>query len=152
MERLNNIVDSLINKFVGGETYFDKLDEVLRDPQNLDIILELFHNLNGHSIIMSGKFGYYVLVLFDKGLIPVKSLVVVNGSLRNGEINSAELRNFSLGDNFTFVDDSFYKGRTRDKVAEFLSQIGCNLIGTTVVYDGSIKKDKSIYSLYRYHP
>lgn len=152
MEKLNNIVDSLINKFVGGETYFDKLDEALRDPQNLDIILELFYNLNGHSIIMSGKFGYYVLGLFDKGLIPVKSLVVVNGSLRNGEINSAELRNFSVGDKFIFVDDSFYKGRTRDKVAEFLSQIGCNLVGTTVVYDGSIKKDKSVYSLYRYHP
>lgn len=151
MSKINCIVDTLIEKFVGGETYFDNLDEALRDPQNLDIIIELFQGLDGHSVIMSGKFGYYVLELFYRGLIPVKSLIVVSGGLRSSEIESAEFHNFSVGDNFAFVDDSFYKGRTRDKVAEFLSKVGCNLIGTTVVYDGSTKRDETVRSLYRYH-
>lgn len=151
MVKLNNIVEQLIEQFVGGETYFDKLDETLRDPRNFDIILHLFSTLNCTNVVMSGKFGYHILDLFDRGLIPVKSLVVVNGGLRRGKVTSVEFRNFQEGEKYVFVDDSFYKGRTRLKVAKFLKSINCEMTKTMVVYDGSPVKDEKVFSLYRYH-
>ncbi len=151
MTKLNNIVDKLIQELTGGEQYFDKLDEVLRDPNNFDIVQQLFSTLDNSCVIMSGKFGFYLLQLFDKGLIPAQSLIVVNGSLRNGEIKKIQMRNFIPNSRFTFVDDSFYKGRTRDKISKFIEDIGCSLEGTLVVYDGSINKDETVSSLFRYH-
>jgi hypothetical protein len=149
--KLNNIVENLLKEFVGGEKYFDKLDEVLRFPENFDIIYQLFSTLNNENVIMSGKFGYYVLELFDKGLIPLQSLIVVNGSLRNGFVNKIDTRNLKEYEGYIFVDDSFYKGRTRDKVADFLTTINCSLTATHVVYDGSLLRNDKVFSLYRYH-
>ena len=151
MTKLNNIINQLLNEFSGGETYFDKLDETLRSPENLDIIINLFSPLSDAHVIMSGKFGYYALELFDKGLIPLKSLIVVNGGLRKGEVEKIDVRFMEDQVGYVFVDDSFYKGRTRDKVEEFLKIFNCFLAQTRVIYDGSPEKDKNVFSMYRYH-
>lgn len=150
-KKLNNIVDELIDKFVGGETYFDNLDEVLRQKENFDIVQKLFSPLKDSNVIVSGKFGHYILELFEKGLIPLNSIIVVNGSLREGNIKEVSLRNFQDNSKYVFVDDSFYKGRTMEKVEEFLNSINCKLLETIVVYDGSIEKKENVYSMYRYH-
>ena len=151
MTKLKTIVEELLSQFVGGEAYFDKLDEVLRDPKNFDIIQNLFSSLSDSNVIMSGKFGYYALELFDNGLISVNSLIVVNGGLRKGEVKDIEVRNLHKNSAYVFVDDSFYKGRTRDKVAEFISKFHCDISHMRVVYDVSIEKDNSVTSMYRYH-
>jgi len=148
--KLNSIVDELLSKFIGGETYFDKLDDALKHPENIDIVSNLFSNLKDSDVIMSGGFGYYVQDLYNKGLITLKSLVVVNGSLRQGEVTKvSQWVEPTL--EYVFVDDSFYKGRTRDKVQGFLNGMGCTLKGTVVVYDGSHVKDDTVHSMYRYH-
>lgn len=148
--KLNTIVDELLSKFIGGETYFDKLDDALKCPSNFDIVANLFSNLKNSDVIMSGGFGYHVQALHQKGLIPLKSLVVVNGSLRNGEVTKVNGWVESHVD-YVFVDDSFYKGRTRDKVEEYVKSFNSSLKQTTVVYDGSHEKDDTVFSLYRYH-
>lgn len=151
MTKLNNIVETLLKQFVGGEAYFDKLDEVLRDPENFDIIQKLFSPLADCNVVMSGKFGHHVLELFDNGLIHVNSLIVVNGGLRKGEVKEIKVRNLYKNSAYVFVDDSFYKGRTRDKVAEFMAKFHCDISHTRVAYDGSIEKDNSVISIFRYH-
>lgn len=151
--KLKNLVNDLLSKYEGGETYFDKLDEELRNPVNFDIILELFTPLSNSNVIMSGKFGLYILKLHDRGLIPLKSFIVVNGGLRKGKIIDSEVqvRFFTPNTSYVFVDDSFYLGRTRDKVSLFLKRLGCHLSGTSVVYDGSVVFDETVHSLFRYH-
>ncbi len=50
-------------------------------------------------------------------------------------------------------DDSFYSGTTRDKIENKLKTIHseAKIIGTYVVYDGSIAKQYTVYSMFRYH-
>lgn len=150
-DKLNNIVNNLIKEFTGGEVYFDNLDEVLRKKENLDIIQKLFSPLKNSNVIVSGKFGYYILGLFNKKTISVNSLIVVNGGLRGGLIKDIILIDFKRDSEYTFVDDSFYKGRTMRKVKEFLEIFDCKLKNTMVVYDGSIDKQDNVSSMYRYH-
>lgn len=149
--KLNEIVNELLKKFTGGETYFDKLDDAIKDPENFDIVQGLFEHIRNSHVIMSGGFGYYVQGLFEKGLIPLKSLVVVNGSLRKGEIKTMSADFMEPNTEYVFVDDSFYKGRTRDKVKDFVETSGCTMSSTMVIYDGSLEKDDTVFSLYRYH-
>jgi len=151
MTKLNNIIKDLLDKFVGGEIYFDKLDEVLRSSENLDIIQKLFSPLKDNNVVVSGKFGHYILQLFDSGLISVNSIIVANGGLRSGKIKSFKSRNLIKNENYIFVDDSLYSGTTRNRVAEFIEKFNCKVSLSRVIYDGSIKKDDSVISLYRYH-
>lgn len=151
MTKLRFLVNDLLLKYEGGEPYFDKFDEELRNPENFDIILELFKPLNNSNVIMSGKFGKYILYLHDKGLIPLNSVIVVNGGLRKFEITDFDFRFFIPNSPYIFVDDSFYLGRTRDKVSMFLKNKGCYLSETKVIYDGSLIKNNNVNSLFRYH-
>lgn len=151
MNTLNNIVLELLSTYQGGEIYFDKLDEALRQEKHLPIILELFAPLKDKNIIVSGKFGSYILSLYEAKLIDINSLIYVNGGLRDGHISKVVIKNYKTDSDYIFVDDSYYLGRTQHKIEVFLQSFNNNLIATHVVYDGSFELNKNVHSLFRYH-
>ena len=61
------------------------------------------------------------------------------------------LRPIIRGNDFIFVDDSYYSGTTRDIINAELNKYGGKITRTFVVYDGSKEKDDSVFSLYRYY-
>ena len=48
-------------------------------------------------------------------------------------------------------DDSYYSGKTVNKVRKELNNIGCVLKNIYVFYDGSIVNKDNVKSLYRYY-
>jgi hypothetical protein len=144
VELLNKIVIDMLREHEGGEKFFDALDANL---QNGDIVHELWRKVPDCKAIVSGKFGRFFMNLY-----PGYDTIVVNGGLRKGPIDSLEYIKDSInGRNFIFIDDSFYLGRTRDKIKAEIEKWGGRLIGTYVIYDGSRVKDETVTSLFRYY-
>jgi hypoxanthine-guanine phosphoribosyltransferase len=152
-DKINKIVDELLKVYKGGEEYFDNLDEVIRKEENKDIILELFKGLQYGNVVVSGKFGKHIEQMFLKAEIDVLNLIVINGGLREGNVR--EVKSYTSSDisnsYFVFIDDSFYKGRTREKINDYLKTYNSQIQQTRVVYDGSIEKDWTVGSYFRYH-
>ena len=142
---LNDLVSDLLRQHNGGEVFFDHLDEALRNSSTImEALIKTLREKTGR-IICSGKFGR---VFANVAPEPV---IVVNGGLRSGE-KIDDLSYLDLkGQKFIFVDDSFYLGRTRDRIKDELERQGAHLIHTFVIYDGSKIKDENVTSLYRYH-
>lgn len=168
MDKIKYYVDELLKKFNGGEEFFDKLDEVIRLPKNVDIIQKLFDIIykeqgNKFNVIVSGKFGDWVKYLIDKSIIKVNgNLIHVKGSLRLNDTNLNKLSYSKYIDiiykktdidnqHFIFIDDSFYSGSTKKSIEEWLRKHNSKLIKTYVIYDGNDKKFDDLKSLYRYY-
>lgn len=130
MDKIKLYVDELLKRFQGGEEFFDKLDEVIRLPKNVDIIQKLFDIIykeqgNNFNVIVSGKFGEWVKYLVDKSIIKINgNLILVKGSLRLKGTNLNKLsfskfidviyKKHSIdGQKYIFIDDSFYSGSTK---------------------------------------
>lgn len=153
---LNRIVTDCILQHEGGERFFDALDEQVRStPELLEEVYALALGLIPHQqgreikIIVSGNFGKVFLAYFANR-IP-HSIVCVPGGLRKGNtIDALEVSDVANAD-FIFIDASFYSGSTRNVVKTAVNFYGANLLGTAVVYDGSLTPDDSVHSLYRYH-
>lgn len=79
-------------------------------------------------------------------------VIVVNGGLRgnNEIINFYDYYDIKEKD-IVFIDDSYYLGRTRDKIKYMIQKHGGNLLCTYVFYDGSRVKDDLVHSFYRYY-
>ena len=165
MEQLNKLVNDMIEEHEGGEEFFNNLDESIRDDPNYLYMVELVKMfqeafisdkktnipLNKYRIVVSGRFG----TVFSNWARSVRfryQIIEVNGGLRHGDVIplDAFLEDIS-GYNFIFFDDSFYSGRTRDKVYKEIERLGGKAIGTCVVYDGSKERDDDVHSLYRYY-
>jgi hypothetical protein len=151
MKQMHNLVQRLLEKYVGGTEYFDNLDAELRKPENFPIFEALFKGLN--NVVVSGRFGQYFLDQYMKGKISVPgTIVVLNGGLRHGAKADVVFIRGSIAHKwFVFVDDSFYKGCTQRAVARYLAENDGVIIRTRVAYDGSIELEDSVSSFYRYH-
>lgn len=157
---MNNKIDYLVEECLkqheGGEKFFDAIDEKLRND-NLLLTMILGRVLEKEKfdyIIVSGKFGIvfknFCTQHFDKEL--AKNIIVVNGSLRNEEVKITFPEEYDINNkSLVFIDDSFFLGRTRDKIKNTIENKGGNLLYTYVFYDGSKNKDSSVYSFYRYY-
>jgi len=151
--KLEEIIQNLLNTHKGGEKYFDNFDAEMLKEENLDIIIDFIDSVGYKNIAVSGKFGSYVALLYMQGLLDVKSVVKFNGGLRKGGITDITFIGKGGYENkeFVFIDDSFYKGRTRDKVAEYLERNNSRIVHTSVIYDGSLEQEEEVTSLFRYH-
>lgn len=155
------IVDECLVKYKGGEGYFNELDGMIKNNETLMVLFLLYaiHDSGIKNVILSGEIGlkYFKLQLENK--IPnYINLMVVNGGLRNGSeitggiMSNCEVIPENLNDmDVIFIDDSFYSGKTRNKVNEFLYHRGTVIYGTYVFYDGSKEKHNDVVSLYRYY-
>lgn len=160
-ERISQMVQRCSKKHDGGESYFDYLDGLIKsDPKLLaSYIKYIADKERTNHIVMSGGIGRTVLelqtILCD--YIPSDiEIICVDGGLRSGgDIQNVHCTDFSLayiGSKYIFVDDTYYSGKTTDKVKEFVSRyFGKDIVKTYVFYDGSLNKNEDVKSLYRYY-
>lgn len=149
-------VNSLLDKYIGGEIFFDELDDAIRtDDSIIKGLLHLstvirsnsiFWNENNTRIVMSGKTGYAIKE-WGWG-----ADILLPGGLR--KMNDTPL-DFSEqvedGKVYFFVDDSYFSGRTESVVKEII-ECGNGIFGGSIVaYDGCHEKKKNVWSLYRYY-
>lgn len=157
---LNIIIKDLLKEHPeGGEKFFDALDLLIRgDSDILSMFLDfVMNNLSEnitYGVVLSGKFGCvlynnYCHILskyFDGGII------LTNGGIRKGEPAYLGVTELSCT-NYVFLDDSYYSGKTKSGIEEALKNIDskAKITNTFVVYDGGIKFDKTVHSLFRYY-
>lgn len=151
-----DIVGECLMQHEGGEEFFDALDERIRSSDVLmrAIMSKAIFNdkVPFDAIIVSGKFGTAFSYLCSREY-PMFTVMKVRGSLRGDDILTVNdyveyhLRNKRV----IFIDDSFYSGKTRNKIETALINMSSSLEATYVIYDGSKVKEDSVYSLYRYY-
>lgn len=161
MEKLNNRIIKLLKEHKeGGEKFFDALDLMIRsDYSILDTmvqkIINYYHKdvLKSSGVILSGKFGHAFYnnnkYFLDNNF---REVIITNGGIRSGQ--EAYLGVDSLKCNeFIFIDDSYYSGKTAKGLEEALQKVNKNakITETFVVYDGCKKKTNTVISLFRYY-
>lgn len=154
-KKINNQVEICLKEHVGGEIFFDNLDEKLRNDEVLlsMILNKVKENESFDYIIVSGNFGSMFKVFIDTYHQNLSSkIIAVNGGLRNGEKLVAFWTDYNItAKRIIFIDDSFYLGRTRDKIAQAIKEQDGTLTNTYVFYDGSKEKEENVHSFYRYY-
>ena len=156
MKRMESLVNLCLIQHEGGEKFFDAIDEGLRNDNLLiqAMIDKVLTSETFDFIITSGKFGEmfkkYCKENMDEEFY--QHTIVVNGGLRNNNkiIDFSKEYNIS-NKKVIFIDDSFYLGRTRDKIKQAIEEAQGTLINTYVFYDGSKEKDETVHSFYRYY-
>lgn len=156
MKEMESLVNECLIQHEGGEFFFDAIDEKLRnDTLLINMMIEkVTKNEHFDYIITSGKFGKVFKKHCEKHMNYKfnQTIIVVNGNLRKGEdvidfTNQYNIFNKRL----IFIDDSYYLGRTRDKIKNTIEKNQGKLISTYVFYDGSKTKDINVHSFYRYY-
>jgi len=145
---LDEIVRQCLEQHKGGEKFFDHLDKTI---QEIPVVYDLFDSIkhDRKNIIVSGKFGVFFKNLFSSH----PNIIVVSGGLRkNIKIKDLTYLEYKIKtEDYIFIDDSFYSGKTRNAIKNEIERLGGKLINTYVIYDGSIERDISVSSLYRYY-
>ena len=112
-----------------------------------------------YNVILSGEIGIKYIQLQLKNKIPdYINLMAVNGGLRRGNdvVGGIASKCSLIPDDFDddiviFVDDSFYSGKTLNKVKKFINARNGEVVRTYVFYDGCKEKHEDVVSLYRYY-
>lgn len=156
IEEMEKIVNECLIKYIGGEVFFNALDEKLRNNNLLmtEMINQILNREKFDYLIVSGSFEKKFKEFIDKHVNSnlSKNIITVNGGLRdNNKIVKFDDYYDIKNKNIIFIDDSYYLGRTRDKIKEAVTSNGGNFICTYVFYDGSKVKDNTVHSFYRYY-
>ena len=164
MKTLNEIVKQMLDEHGGGSIFFDNLDAEIRNSNELiehfvhDYVSDLLHKYRIDYVIVSGRFGRVFVntesLIYQLYYYHNVDTISVNGNLRgSGVVEDFNIRAPRHGEkyNFLFIDDSFYSGKTRDKIKDKIESYGHNLAHTIVLYDGSADKDDNVSSMYRYY-
>ena len=141
------IVNECLNKYKGGEGYFNELDGMIKNNETLMVLFLMYavQNSGVRNVILSGEIGLkYLKLKFENKIPDYINLMIVNGSLRNGKeitggiMSSLEVIPENLYDQqIIFIDDSFYSGKTANKVEYFINCRLGKIIRKYVFYDGS---------------
>lgn len=156
VKEMTGLVNECLTQHEGGEKFFDAIDEKLRDDKVLInmMIDKVKENEKFDYIIVSGNFGK----VFEKHCNKYqddefnKKIIVVNGGLRKDNDIISFWEDFNIENKtLIFVDDSYYLGRTRNKIKLAIEENHGKLINTYVFYDGSKIKEDNVHSFYRYY-
>lgn len=162
MKTLNiKIIELLKEHKEGGEKFFNALDLLIRsDYDIMKILIKCIQNfygdttcLNNAGVVLSGKFGHALYNNYRDFLNNTfKEVLITNGGIRTGSevylgVNSLKCKEY------IFIDDSYYSGKTKNKIEEALKEINseAKIYETFVVYDGSKEQDPNVISLFRYY-
>lgn len=156
VKEIEKIVNECLVKYTGGEVFFDAIDEKLRnnDSLMLEMINKIVNREKFDYLIVSGSFGKKFKEIINKHLNSnlSKNIITVNGGLRDSNKIVKFDNYYSIKNkNVIFIDDSYYLGRTKDKIKNAVTNNGGNFICTYVFYDGSKYKDNTVHSIYRYY-
>lgn len=156
VKEMTSLVNDCLIQHEGGEEFFDAIDERLRDDKVLInmMIDKVKEKEQFDYLIVSGNFGIvfkeYCNNFLDGDFN--KKIIVVNGGLRRGYDVNSFWEDFDIKDKkIVFIDDSYYLGRTRDKIKKAIEENHGSLINTYVFYDGSKIKEDNVHSFYRYY-
>jgi hypothetical protein len=149
--KINAMVNHNLKVYTGGQKFFTQMDKEVRSILFCKALYERAKKEQGNFIpVVSGGYGL-VFARYLREHQGVKA-VIFNGSLRYKEpVSLAQYKHFIEGKRLVLFDDSFYQGKTRDKVQKEVERFGGKLVATYVCYDGSKITDSSVHSLYRYH-
>ena len=154
--KMESLINECLIQHEGGEKFFDAIDERLRND-NLLITMMLGKVLENEAfdyIIVSGNFGrvFKDFCLKHIGYNFSNNIIVVSRGLRKDQEIEPFNELYDINNkNLIFIDDSYYLGRTRNKIKDYITNNGGNLISSYVFYDGSKEKDDSVHSFYRYY-
>jgi len=162
-DKVNALVQELLVSHGGGSEYFTALDARLLTPEYDNVVKALFDPAP-HNVVVTGKFGEHVFSMVSNNRLTFTGeLLWFSGGLRI-KAPFAELLGYAGQHNYggaaqayTFIDDSFYSGKTLYAISGALNQRDDGFIKhARVVYDGSIVRPSlehlaSFESLYRYH-
>lgn len=129
IEELILNLNSLPNRKIAGESYFDEMDEMIKS--NIEVQSELISGAS-FPIIASGGFG----VILKENNFDVA--ILAPGSIRGSrKVDFSQQKDLISGNTFTFVDDSYYKGRTLRKILNEITRLGGRIAEVKVVYNDS---------------
>lgn len=156
VEEMHCLVNECLMQHEGGEQFFDAIDEKLRNDKSLInmIIDKIIKNEEFDYIIVSGKFGNVFLNHCNTYLNDNfnEKIILVNGGLRKDHVIISFWENYNITNKkIIFIDDSYYLGRTRDKIKKAVEENHGIFVNTYVFYDGSKDKDDHVHSFYRYY-
>ena len=156
VEEIHCLVNECLKQHEGGEQFFDAIDEKLHNDNALInmMIEKVSANEVFDYIIVSGKFGNVFKEYCNNYLEDNfnKKIIVVNGGLRKDHVIISFWENYNIENKkIIFIDDSYYLGRTRDKIKNAVEENQGIFINTYVFYDGSKVKDDHVHSFYRYY-
>lgn len=142
-------VNELLEKFIGGEIFFDQLDDSVRTSKEIlakiDNDVKIKYPHDKYKYIVTGKTG---IAYFNYGFTVD---LIVPGGLRKSNTQLDLSEYVKYGENYVLIDDSYFMGRTEAVIRKALSSCGANLVGTFVFYDGCIEKRPLVTSMYRYY-
>jgi hypoxanthine-guanine phosphoribosyltransferase len=152
--KIDNIVQRLLDKHRGGRPFFDALDSEIKIAINNDLILSLLKGSENDYVVSSGEFGDIIYKLWKDGKFKCRGVVIFNGKMRTQNIGVFNWypNNFKLDNKkFIYVDDSIFTGSTSRKIDDFLRQRGSKIKEIYVIYDGSKGKSNKIKSFFKYY-
>lgn len=142
-------VNELLEKFVGGEIFFDQLDDSIRTSKEILAMLEhdvkLTYPHDKYKYVVTGKTG---IAYFNYGFT---TDLIVPGGLRKSNTKLDLSEYVKPGDKYVLIDDSYFMGRTEAVIRKALKECGADLVGTSVFYDGCIEERPWVTSMYRYY-
>ena len=151
---LNDIIDKCLQKYEGGESFFDALDYEIRNNEALiELLINLIKDEKYDYIVVSGHFGsVFKTYCKNTNKLDYTSIIKVNGGLRIGKELEDFYNHYDIKNkNIVFLDDTYYSGTTKNKIVNSLLDNNANYIGTYVIYDGSKLKSDDVTSMYRYY-
>lgn len=123
------LVENLPIRKKSDDSYFDKLDEIIKEDKE---ILKVIYSMSEFPTIASGGFA---TALTEMELSPTISLI---GGLRGSrKLDLSNYRDIIKGNTFTFLDDSYYAGRTLRKIFNEVIRLGGRIGQVIVVYNDS---------------
>ena len=145
--RIFEKVNKCLEQYIGGEVFFDELDNSIKFDKEL--LRELYRKAKSENpncgVIASGEIG---LCLHNYGF---KVDILVPGGLRK----NAKILNLEpfvcKGREYIFIDDSYFSGKTAQIIQEEVERCNAKLKCVWVAYDGSYFAIHNVKSLYRYY-
>lgn len=133
--------EKLIKNGLDGSNYFDLVDEFIRTHS--EVLKKLHNTASNKHIVLSGKIAEAMTEL------GIEVHLTAPGGIRKGnKVNFYDKRTFIAGKSFTFIDDSYYKGRTYRAIKAEIEKYGGTCDEVIVAYDGGY--DKGVKSLVSY--
>ena len=158
MNRLNEKIVETLKQHPEGEAFFDALDAMVRG--DMDILAAFMAFVKSKiqepkykTLLLTGQFGIALMDLYGNELKEMfDDVILVNGGIRSGK-EPIIYRDTIAAPRCIMFDDSFYSGKTRDEIAKKIASIRteAKILQTYVVYDGSIRKEDNVFSMFRYH-